>query len=137
MILTFDVLPDMRLSTNARDKLDPLQRVRLTREAKEMWWGLILEQVRRRPDFKAPWFNRASLTYTLTFPDKRHRDGDNLLGALKPITDVLGCPRSVRDAYKLWVILDDSTEYLRINPVQVRYEKGVSRTDIELEEIRP
>ena len=127
MIWTFDRLPNMRLSQNALSTVGPYERSWLTRDAKALWEGLLAEAT-GWPRVKVTCPTPASLTYRFTLPNHRRRDLDNMLSAMRPCTNAL---------VSLGIIPDDSTKYLAQVHVEARYEKGMSRTEIELKERKP
>ena len=77
----------------------------------------------RQPTLTSP----VKATVTFVVPDKRRRDTDNLMAALKPLWDGL------RDAR---VLVDDSHEHLRHGEPSVRVEKGQRYVLVTLEEVR-
>ena len=75
----------------------------------------------------SPLTSPVKATVTFVVPDKRRRDTDNLMAALKPLWDGL------RDAR---VLVDDSHEHLRHGEPSVRVEKGQRYVLVTLEEQR-
>ena len=126
LVWTFDLLPDMRLSQNALSKAGPYERSWLTRDAKALWEKL-LAAATGWPRIKVTCPTPASLTYRFTLPNRHRQDLDNMLSAMRPCTNAL---------VSLGIIPDDSTKYLAQVHVEARYEKGVSRTVIELKEVQ-
>lgn len=80
-----NVLPDMRLATNARRRADYWEQQKLTKEAKDQWYMLILSQ---KPQDTIP-LDTVYVGFILHYKGKRKRDPDNILSALKPCIDAL------------------------------------------------
>jgi len=82
-------LPLMKLSQNSRGNLHWAQRAKLVGEDKERWWGATLP-VRFE---LGTWFLKNEPPYTfdwtVRWKDKRNRDADNVLSALKTATDAM------------------------------------------------
>jgi Holliday junction resolvase RusA-like endonuclease len=72
-----------------------------------------------------PMTGRVVIYPTFVYPVHRRRDDDNL---------ATGVMKSVRDTLvKRGILADDSVEYVRQEPAQVRIEKGQRRLEIVLE----
>ena len=92
---------------------------------------------RHKAHWTAP--DKAKVHVVFVLPDRRRRDRDNLITRAKPLIDALGLFREVRNkkgkvisAYGADIIIDDSPEYADIT-YELRYEKGVSKTVVEVE----
>lgn len=117
MELVIPALPNMKLSTNQRDRLHHMERARITKAENARWYGLILGSFPPVPlTMMFPW-QKAELSWELSFPTKRLRDEDNIKGALKVIQDTL-CVAQPQDAalkdppFRLGLIVNDSPDCL-------------------------
>lgn len=89
-------------------------------KVKKYWEQLIFYTCRPRPDKP---LEKAVVTLTYYFPDKRRRDSDNYAGKL--ILDGL---------VRAGIIVDDSFDHVQLG-LCGRYDKENPRTEIEVEEI--
>jgi len=114
-------LPLMKLSQNSRGNLHWAQRAKLVDEDKERWWGATLP-VRFE---LGTWFLKSEPPYifdwTVRWKDKRNRDTDNVLSALKTCVDLM-----VERGY----LEDDSASIIR--RVSMEQEFGSSEPGTEL-----
>tara|TARA_Y100000310_G_C20276639_1_gene620581 strand:- start:92 stop:487 length:396 start_codon:yes stop_codon:yes gene_type:complete len=116
LTLTVSTLPNMKLTTNGRRAFihNPYGLAKAVRVERERAYWLFTEALQGRQ----PRFERVRLSWVLTFPQKRSRDADGILGgALKIWQD------SIVD---LGIIKDDSTEYII----------GVPALDIKVDKLR-
>jgi Holliday junction resolvase RusA-like endonuclease len=110
-------------------------KARLVRQEREMWYVLLWDLLRNNHEGFP--LAKVKLSFELTYPDKRQRDTDNLLAALKCCIDTMCAPKHRRDdSYRLGIMLDDSPDCLVEAPSLVtRYEPGVRETKIVIEEV--
>lgn len=116
-------LPPRELSPNARHHWGRLVKPR--REWKEAGW-LAGQAMRRVGVFHQTGFEAwrpALLTYRFFVPDRRKRDLDNLVAAMKPFTDGLVASG---------LLADDSAEHLRFGKHGMTYFKGKSAVMVYL-----
>jgi hypothetical protein len=133
IVLDIPELPNMKLGANGRRRLHYQVEARLVREAREEWYSWLLWAIRGEG---MPQFNRAKLSYELTFPTRRLPDPGNVEDAVKPITDTLCGPKTRNDtSYRLGVLVDDDSAHLEGAQPVVKYQKGISRTVIRIEEL--
>ena len=129
-------LPNMALSTNRRDKLHWGDRRKLTNEENVRWYALLAPRVREAKDAGMEFpFQRARLSFKLTYPDRRSiHDDDNVEGALKVIRDTLMIATNrAPTRWQLGVIVDDNPKHLTMTPPVQESYPGVSETVIEVE----
>ena len=80
---------------------------------------------------------RASISVTFILPDRRKRDHDGLIQRLKPVYDALVYRQIKRGGTLVarGLLRDDGLDYIGWPRYGHRYQKGVSMTIIELEEV--
>jgi Holliday junction resolvase RusA-like endonuclease len=129
--LTFDTLPDPRLSANGRKVFwnNPGWESKARRQTKETFtallrdaWNRTYPSVRRESTTMA----RCRLTWVLTYPQHRKRDADNMFLSLKPWQDCL-----VEEG----LIEADDFEHIGEPTLILRVEKGVERTELTIAEV--
>mgnify|MGYP001611459797 FL=1 len=137
--LDLPALPDLAaLGGNARRRASWREQREATRREQEKWWALILQVLEGQP---RPKFQRARAKVVLVFAQKRRRDRENLLAALKPLWDVLssvppGKEMAAGYEYRLGIIPDDDFDHLDVHLQPPLVELGrAPRTVIVLEDV--
>lgn len=92
---------------------------------KEVYFAFAKWHAEQKGAIKGLPLNRATITFTLYFPDRRKRDKDNYIRSCKPIQDALVRCGILRDDD--WDSIE--TKYRR------GYDKETPRTEIEIKEI--
>lgn len=109
-------LPPRELSPNARVHWSV--RNRATQEAKDLVVCAVLEQqARGKP------LDHATVKLTFIKPRRGRRDKDNLIAAAKPYMDGL---------VLAGVIVDDNSDVIDTPEPEIIYQKGISKTIIEV-----
>ena len=137
-LLVVRQLPPPNLSANARRRMHPMLTRELVQEASAEWYELLVtalwEQYGTSHIPESPW-EKVRINYTITWPNRRWLDYDNLQGGgLKVIADLLQGPQNRFDKnYRLGIIKDDSPKCLVEAPRLVyAYEKNKPSTSIEI-----
>jgi len=141
LILEADDLPDMGLSGNRRRGAVWAELAKKESDESEKWFLLFHNQVlaaqsdpRMAP---MPW-KKASINVELTFKEKRRRDLDNIMIAMKPLHDTLHVGKRLRNGhgahvFGLNVLEDDSTSNIPLYSLEVIVDKGTApHTRIEI-----
>jgi Holliday junction resolvase RusA-like endonuclease len=118
-------LPDMMLSANGRVNLHRFQRSKLVGEDRERWgwaWKSIRVQRPESPTDSGPF----SLKIIVAFPDKRNRDTDGVLSAMKTAIDAL---------VDVGVLPDDKGVTLPNLSIEIEFRSRKPGTTIELEKL--
>jgi Holliday junction resolvase RusA-like endonuclease len=121
------LLPNRRLHWAAKG--------RAVKEERELWYALMRECIHNEQEGLP--LQKVKISFELTYPDRRHRDTDNLLAALKPCIDTMCAPKHRADtSYRLGIIQDDSPDCMVAAPSLItRHEPGVRETKIVIEEV--
>ena len=122
--LVLAALPDLTtLSANARRRGNHWVQQKATREAKALWWPLVLVALDGK---EPPHWDYASIKFTVVFGTRRRRDTEAIVSALKPLVDVL------KDE---GFFEHDDTEHLRWDGILVEVDKArAPLTIVEIEE---
>jgi Holliday junction resolvase RusA-like endonuclease len=118
-------LPDMKVSANGRVNLHRFTRSKLVREDRERWgWAWKSIQVKRPggPSDSGPF----GLKIRVAFPNKRNRDTDGVLSAMKTAIDAL---------VDVGVLPDDKGATLPNLSVEIEFASSKPGTTIELEKL--
>lgn len=92
---------------------------------------------------KIPPMPKISVRMIWTVPDRKRRDQENPTLTYKAVCDALAAPtvtrtrRGVKVSPGALIVPDDVPEYMEKHLCQFRYEKGVSKVEIEIEEVAP
>lgn len=107
---------------NARDKLHWVDRSGI-----RQWWGLLVRNAVRvaEPPFDRAAIQHSKVDYLLVYRTHRRRDGDNLLGSTKPLTDAL---------VTAGVLSDDRLDWVRVEVVEW-VDPVNPRVEIEIREV--
>lgn len=133
-----DELPDMDLSINRRRQLSKFEEAQLTKEEKEVWYARFLVLI--PPEYRPPVpFEKCKITISLTFPEDRERDYDNIWAALKPLLDILTpgqAPNRRSDGYAgLGLIAKDSTKCIMEATLRVTSKLHLRETALFIEQV--
>lgn len=114
-------LPPKELSPNAGKKQNVNKLNRITIKAHDDVIALVREQQAVGEPLA-----RARVTMTFVVPTRGRRDKGNLIASAKPFLDGLTLAKVIRD---------DAWEYIDEIYPAVQYEKGVSKTIIEIDSV--
>jgi len=87
IVICFDHLPEMKLSTNGRGNLHFIERSKLVNQAKDEAYFISKEALSKCDYWQSP--NKARISYEFYTNDRRVKDLDNLISATKATVDGL------------------------------------------------
>ena len=107
--------PDMQLSDNRQRRRTHWARAKVILDAREAFRNEALDSLgRSRPYFR----EKVTVSWRVMFGDKRHRDYENVVAALKPWLDVM-CPDSDTHPGGLCIIQDDHSGIIKRYEVEI------------------
>lgn len=119
LTITVPFPPDMRLSDNAQRRLHWGKRATIIREAREEFRYAVLEDRSIGPGIVGwPMFTgEITVSWRVMFGDKRHRDYENVVAALKVYLDIL-CPDAAHTG-GLGIIQNDHSGIIKRYEVEI------------------